>query len=105
MYNCTTKYDFQIICLQILIKTAKIDQRVKQRKRFCIDGLTMDRWRGNKHEMMARCEAKDPNKEDDNDTTKQQQHKKKEKKKTTKQKQPDRDPAGRTENKNGPQVK
>ena len=54
---------------------------------------------------MARCEAKDPNKEDDNDTTKQQQHKKKEKKKTTKQKQPDRDPAGRTENKNGPQVK
>ena len=38
---------------------------------------------------MARCEAKDPNKEDDNDTTKQQQHKKKEKKKTTKQKQSD----------------
>ena len=47
--------------------------------------------------MMARYEAKDPKKEDDDeDTTKQQQHKKKEK--TTKQKQPDGDPAGGTEN-------
>ena len=45
--------------------------------------------------MMARYEAKDPKKEDDNeDTAKQQQHKKK----TTKQKQPDGDPAGGTEN-------
>ena len=53
--------------------------------------------------MMARYEAKDPNKEDDDEeTTKQQQHKKTEKKKTTKLKQPDGDPAGGTENKNGP---
>ena len=28
MYNCTTKNDFVITCLQILRKTAKIDQRV-----------------------------------------------------------------------------
>ena len=54
--------------------------------------------------MMARYTANDPEKEDDdNDTSKQQQHKKKEK--TTKQKQPDGDPAGGTENKNGPQIK
>ena len=64
----------------------------------------MERWKGNKQEMMARYTANDPEKEDDdNDTSKQQQHKKKEK--TTKQKQPDGDPAGGTENKNGPQIK
>ena len=49
----------------------------------------MDRWKGKRQEMMARYEAKDPNKEEDDDTTKQQQQKKKEKKKTTKQKQLD----------------
>ena len=99
VYNSTTKYDFVSICLQFLLKSAKINQRVKQRKSFCIDSLTMDRWQGNRHEMMARYTKDDPDKEDDdNDTTKQQQHKKQEKKKTTKQKQPDGDPAGGTEN-------
>ena len=87
MYNSTTKYDFVIIYLQILIKTAKIDQRVTTTGRSFRND-TMDRWKGNRQEMMARYEAKDSNKkEDDDDTTKQQQHKKKEK--TTKQKQPD----------------
>jgi hypothetical protein len=33
VYNSTTKYDFVIIYLQILIKTAKIDQRVKQQQK------------------------------------------------------------------------